>query len=104
MPLRALLAAAALALVGCDRTSAPPAPVDGPRTGDLPAIRASGELRVLVEAAEDALLPDRGPSAQTERLRLKDFAREQGVAVRFVTVDAYEKLIPALVAGEGDVI
>lgn len=72
--------------------------------GDLPEIRERGELRVLVEAIEEDLLPERGPEAQTERLRLKDFAREQGVSVRFVPVERFEDLIPALLEGRGDLI
>jgi membrane-bound lytic murein transglycosylase F len=94
-------------VLGCSRSSGPAsgsatgAPTYG---GDLAAIRARGELRVLVEAVEEDLLPQRGPAAQTERLRLKDFAREQGVAFRLVTVERYEDLIPALVDGRGDVI
>ncbi|SEA11455.1 transporter substrate-binding domain-containing protein [Microbulbifer marinus] len=74
-------------------------------TGDLPAMRQRGVLRLLApRLAEDEALPRDGlPSAEWRALAEK-FAHSRGLEPQWVYVDSFAELIPALTEGRGDVI
>jgi membrane-bound lytic murein transglycosylase F len=73
-------------------------------TGDLPALRARGVLRLLVERIDVEYLPrDVDPLFQAREL-VRDFAAQVGVRAELVPVGAIESLIPALLEGRGDLI
>lgn len=73
-------------------------------TGDLPAIRDRGQLRILVQQTADNYLPRDGYPLDMERRMAETFAREQGLEPVIVAVERYGDLIPALLEGRGDVI
>jgi membrane-bound lytic murein transglycosylase F len=91
-------------------TQAMPATVPGTsqpdwlETGDLSAIAEHGVLRILVHQGQDSHLPRNDYPIGASRKWLQRFAKQQDLAVRFVTVAAYADLIPALLQGRGDVI
>jgi ABC-type amino acid transport substrate-binding protein len=71
---------------------------------DLPEVVASGELRVLaVPGSEVFFNLDSGGSPGLDREILEGFARLHGVKVVPVEVESWERLIPSLVEGRGDV-
>jgi membrane-bound lytic murein transglycosylase F len=90
--------------------SAASAPIATPRppyleTGDLEAIKGHGTLRILAQhQAELDELPRGGFPSDLEHETVEAFAAEQGLEAQFVYVDGYDELIPALLAGKGDVI
>jgi membrane-bound lytic murein transglycosylase F len=71
---------------------------------DLPEIVASGQLRVLAVGGSETFfnLGEEGPRG-LDREILEGFARLHEVTLVPVEVSAWERLIPALVAGQGDV-
>ncbi len=71
-------------------------------TGDLDALRARGRLRILVRRFEDTYLPRAGNPFDMERELAVGFARSVGLEPELVAVDRFEDLIPALLAGRGD--
>ena len=72
---------------------------------DLPEIESSGELRVLVVDGAPALVSLKpGTEPGLERELLDAFARLHAVHVRLVEVGSWEELIPALLAGKGDLV
>lgn len=73
-------------------------------TGDLPALRDRGQLRILVQQTADGYLPRDGYPLDMERRMAEAFAREQGLEPVLVAVADYGELIPALLDGRGDVI
>jgi ABC-type amino acid transport substrate-binding protein len=74
-------------------------------TADLPELVARGTLRVLASADEDASMFNWGDGEPGfERELIEGFARLHKLRVEPVKVDRFEKIIPALLAGEGDVI
>jgi membrane-bound lytic murein transglycosylase F len=87
---------------------APPQPAPEPEppvsTGDLKAIRASGVLRVLVEGTEEDFLPRQGLPKAQDRMLLERFAQKQGFAVEFIQAPSFDRLIPMLREGRGDLI
>ncbi len=85
---------------------AQPAPEPEPlkSTGDLTAIRASGTLRVLVEGTEEDFLPRQGIPKAQDRALLARFAEKQGLAVEFIQAPSFDRLIPMLREGRGDLI
>jgi membrane-bound lytic murein transglycosylase F len=83
----------------------PPALPEPPKsTGDLPVIVKSGTLRVLVEGTEEAFLPRQGMPKAQDRALLERFAEKQGLAVEFIQAPSFDRLIPMLREGRGDVI
>lgn len=75
-----------------------------PAFDDLPGIEQRGVLRVLVQGSGEEYLPRAGMPATYDRQLAREFATRRGVKLRFVLVDAFDQLIPALLAGKGDVI
>ena len=75
---------------------------DATATGDLPAIRKSGTLRLLVTAPEH--LQRAGDPKREELALAVAFAKKLGLRADPVVVSDRSQLIPALRAGRGDVI
>jgi membrane-bound lytic murein transglycosylase F len=74
--------------------------------GDFMGILAQGKLRILLtrDNSRAAYLPRRGsPLAEQQRIA-EEFALSHGLIPELVMVDNFSKLIPALVAGKGDII
>ncbi len=87
---------------------APPQPAPEPEppmsTGDLSAIRASGTLRVLMEGTDEDFLPREGLPKAQDRALLERFAEKQGLTVEFIQAPSFDRLIPMLREGRGDLI
>ena len=76
-----------------------------PFDGDFMDILAQGKLRILLtrDNADAAYLPrQRSPLAEQQRIA-EEFALSHGLIPELVLVDNFSKLIPALVAGKGDI-
>lgn len=70
---------------------------------DLAAIQLRGTLRALVLREAVAGLP-RTPQGYADSELLREFATRQGLHIEEVPVDQVSGLIPALLAGKGDVV
>jgi len=102
------------ALLACssepDTTTAPsteytlPAVENYHEDGDLSAIRTHGKLRILTLPLNDRWLPRRGSSFSKEMEMAIKLAEQLQLEPVFVHVNALEALIPALNAGQGDII
>ena len=88
-----------------------PAVIAAPFTGDLPAIRARGTLRALVSFSRtDFFLQGVRPRGimvelldlYEKRLNKGLKSRDRRISIKYVPV-TFDRLIPALLAGEGDV-
>jgi membrane-bound lytic murein transglycosylase F len=102
LPMAALaLAAWGLVPIG-PRMSAAAATADALATVDLPAIRNTGTLRLLVTAPEH--LQRAGDPKREELALAVAFARKLGLRAVPIVVSDRSQLIPALRAGRGDVI
>ncbi|NVJ07325.1 transporter substrate-binding domain-containing protein [Myxococcus sp. AM001] len=75
-----------------------------PFKGDLPELQKRGVLRVLVEGTDEDFLPRQGMPKAQDRALLERFGAKHGLAVEFLTVDSFDKLIRLLQEGHGDVI
>ena len=76
-----------------------------PFAGDFMDILAQGKLRILLtrDNADAAYLPRQGsPLAEQQRIA-EEFALSHGLMPELVLVDNFSKLIPALIAGKGDI-
>lgn len=74
-------------------------------TGDLDAIAERGVVRFLVPAVSPTGgLPRGRTPLQAEQRVAERFAQVLGLEPVWVTVDEYDQLVPALLAGRGDVI
>ncbi|MCE9671420.1 transporter substrate-binding domain-containing protein [Myxococcus stipitatus] len=82
----------------------PPPPPAPPFTGDLPALRERGVLRVLVEGTDEASLPRQVTPRSQERVLLERFAQRHGMTVEFLSVERFDQLVPLLREGRGDII
>lgn len=91
-------------IVEVAREPAPPPPPPYVSQGDLEAITAHGALRVLVYGEGEVVLPRDGASSLTDRELAAELADTLGVAVEPVSIDRYDDLVPALLAGRGDLI
>ncbi len=95
-----------------DTTAAPIAEVSGPLAdhepvqllADLPDMQSAGTLRVLVHRQDLKGLHRTGSPADEEMTLMTIFADSLGLETRFVPVARRDELIPALLAGRGDVI
>lgn len=92
-----------------DGMVAPPA--DGPGfgetpAGDLEALRERGRLRILIPANIGGVfyLPRDGWPVEAQHEAAESFARGQGLEPELVPVERFADMIPALLAGEGDII
>ncbi|MEO1337694.1 MAG: transporter substrate-binding domain-containing protein, partial [Myxococcota bacterium] len=72
--------------------------------GGLRTIQRRKELRILIPGSSSTYLPRPGLPALDDIAKSEAFARSIGVEPKFVLVEKYEDLIPALIAGRGDVI
>jgi len=88
-----------------DETASSPAP-EPPElyTDDLDGIRRRGTLRVLVETGDERHLPRSGDPLLHERELAARFAEAIGVEMKFVTVDTFSHMLPALERGLGDLV
>jgi len=74
-------------------------------TGDLDGIKRRGELRVLVTGTPDLdEIPRRISPRSYDRIFLSDIAESQGLVLKYVCVEKFTDLIPALNEGRGDII
>lgn len=74
-------------------------------TGDLDGIKRRGELRVLATATPDLdEIPRRISPRAYDRVFLSDIAESQGLVLKYVYVEKFSDLIPALREGRGDII
>ncbi|MGF1531696.1 MAG: transporter substrate-binding domain-containing protein [Puniceicoccaceae bacterium] len=71
---------------------------------DLPEILRRGTLRLLIHRTADTYLQRSGSPLDWEREIVERFARQFGLSLEIIGVDAFEELIPALEAGRGDLI
>lgn len=100
-----------LALAACtdeqpEQIETEPVVVDYVETGDLAAIKKHGQLRVLRPRMilQQTGLPRRGMPMQWQSELLSAYAQSEGLQLRWITLDDYSELIPALLAGKGDLI
>ncbi len=83
-------------LSGCDQATAP--------TPSVSSREAAEKLRILRPRQTWGLLPS-GTVPRSEELRLIErFAAEAGLEPEYVYVDRYDRLIPRLLQGDGDLI
>ncbi|WP_141323451.1 transporter substrate-binding domain-containing protein [Myxococcus sp. AB025B] len=82
----------------------PAKPPEPPFTGDLPALRKRGVLRILVETTDESSLPRQGTPRSQDRELLERFAEKHGLAVELIAVERFDQLIPLLKEGRGDII
>lgn len=74
-------------------------------TGDLSALHARGQLRIIVpQLGEVDRLPRRGHPAVYERNLAAEFASSLGLEPVWVVVSQRDQLIPTLLEGRGDLI
>src|SRR6185295_10871570 len=72
--------------------------------GDLKEIESRGVLRVIIHGAEEDYLPRAGMPATYDRQLAREFAARHHLKLQLVLVDAFDQMIPMLLAGKGDVI
>ncbi|MGD8956354.1 MAG: transporter substrate-binding domain-containing protein [Chromatiaceae bacterium] len=75
-------------------------------TGDLDALRQKGRLRILIPANIGGVfyLPREGWPVDEQHRAAERFARSQGLQPELVPVEGLAQMIPALLAGRGDII
>ncbi len=93
------------AVCSCDHKPKDPHP-PGPSIprGDLPGMRAAGEIRVLLWKPEGREVPREGTSKAADVARFEALAQKIGAKVRFIYVDRRSELIPALREKKGDLV
>jgi len=97
-PVGAVIGLFALLALGCDGGGYI-------ETGDLPALRAQGQLRILVPRRGEAeVLPRHGHPFDHERRLAAEMAGSIGLEPVFVWVERHDDLIPALIEGRGDLV
>lgn len=74
--------------------------------GDFDGILRQGKLRILLtrDFSSSAYLPRRGSPLAEQQQIAEEFALSHGLIPELVIVDNFSKLIPALIAGRGDII
>jgi ABC-type amino acid transport substrate-binding protein len=82
------------------------APLSLASAADLPQIEARGSIRVLAVLERDggSIAPQRRESPGFDYELIDGFARLRRLRVEIVPIDAWDKLVPALNEGCGDVI
>lgn len=73
-------------------------------TRDFNQIKSSKTLRIIIWSGTDNYLPRAGSPPKIELDYLQQFADENKLEVELVTLKKFDGLIPALLAGKGDVI
>ena len=73
-------------------------------TRDFNQIKTSKTLRIITWSGTDNYLPRAGSPPKAELDYLQQFADENKLEVELVTLNKFDELIPALLAGKGDVI
>lgn len=75
-------------------------------TGDLDVLRQKGRLRILIPANIRGVfyLPRDGWPVDEQHRAAERFARSQGLRPELVPVEGLAQIIPALLAGRGDII
>jgi len=73
-------------------------------TLDLPGIRERGELRILHQRRKQGYLPRAGSPRDAELEQAEALAQDLGLEARFVPVESFEALLPALLEGRGDLV
>ena len=80
----------------------------GPARADLGEVKTRGRLRVLgvlaAKTGDEFLNQSGGDSPGFDREILEGFARLQRVALEVTAIPTWDALVPALLAGKGDVI
>jgi membrane-bound lytic murein transglycosylase F len=74
------------------------------RTDDLPGIARSGVLRVLTRNNAGSYFIWRGRPLGFEYELIGKFADEQNLSLEMIVADGRDRLLPALVHGEGDIV
>ncbi|KFA90430.1 transporter substrate-binding domain-containing protein [Archangium violaceum] len=72
--------------------------------GDLAEMKERGTLRILIEGTEEEFLPRQGSPKEQERALLERFARRHGMKAEFIRVSGFDRLIPLLTEGKGDIV
>lgn len=72
--------------------------------GDLDVIREHGVLRLLLERQSDSYLPRFGDALYAEQQLARRFGERLGLDVEYIYVERFTDLIPALQAGQGDLV
>ena len=74
--------------------------------GDFIDILRQGKLRILLtrDNTKSAYLPRKGSPLAEQQQIAEEFALSHGLIPELVLVDNFSKLIPALIAGKGDII
>ncbi|HEY8211525.1 MAG TPA: transporter substrate-binding domain-containing protein [Myxococcaceae bacterium] len=72
--------------------------------GDLEEIQSRGVLRVLIHGGQEDYLPRAGLPATYDRQLARELATRHHLKLQFVLVDAFDQMIPMLLAGKGDVL
>ncbi|KUJ82602.1 lytic transglycosylase F [Microbulbifer flavimaris] len=73
-------------------------------TGDLPAIKERGKLRLLVDPSRTAALPRQATQQDVEIDQARHMAQRLGLELLVLQVETFDELIERLNAGEGDLI
>lgn len=106
---------ALLCLMACSKESEEPVDLSAPaermtaeetyeEKDDLPALQKRKALRILVQAETEKYLPRDGFPLEEEKRLAEECARRNKLRPVFVSVPAFEDLIPALLEGKGDMI
>jgi len=74
--------------------------------GDLKALKKRGKLRILIPANIGGVfyLPRKGWPVEAQHEAAESFARSHGLEPELVAVESFAEMIPALLAGRGDII
>jgi len=74
--------------------------------GDLKTLKRHGRLRILIPANLGGVfyLPRKGWPVEAQHEAAESFARSQGLEPELVPVERFSEMIPALLAGRGDII
>ncbi|MDG1732633.1 MAG: transporter substrate-binding domain-containing protein [Thalassotalea sp.] len=79
-------------------------PVSNAQVLDFDEIKQAQVLRVLTWNGNDGYLPRAGSPPNLDKEYIARFAQQNQLQIEMVYVDSFEDLIPALIAGKGDVI
>lgn len=95
---------ASVLLLGCTQEAAQPRDELFEDKGGLQAIRERGTLRVIVPKPGGEFLPRTASFRARDRNLVTALAARLGVAVRFIEISRYDRLLPSLRAGKADLV